>query len=371
MALRNIRNKIFDAFMELGIIKDEAEVYCDILSEPQDANKLINKYPEREIRELERIGLVYIAMNEEGDEYSLAIDPEIALNAIYAQKLWEYVPEEGWNIIKQQNNKDIDKYYKAKEYLIKELIKQRISEGEYENGIISIPSKYSSNALALSISNSSNEILGITSPPWHPKTALIWEAIKNRIDKGVIYRRLCDEVTLLAFGQEINMRDVFEAGVNLGVVLRESIKEKYYVIDNKEAIVFVPGCPKEGFKLEMIQINLKQVVLLFKNKFEILWNNSVCSEIMLGFMQDLRKIYLEQVSAHIKDKDIPLIKGMFDYGIYFKPSYINMNKERMNIILSDLHEKGLVIPFKYSDIGYLPNVLDEIREYIKNRLSER
>jgi len=356
--------ELFGVFTKLGISNASAELYCDILLKGRVLKENMVGTPGL-IDELERAGLLHIDMDATGKEYALAIEPQVAVNALYAQRLWEHTPLEGWNY----TNIDaiaLKNLYDAKTYLISKLNQSHAITYIGEQGIKNIPADLSSNAISASLKQACLEILGMTSPPWLSNISLVWETIKDRIKHGVIYRRLCDEITLIAFGHQINLRDVFKVGVKLVVLPEESFTEKFYVRDKSEVFVFVPGGPNERFKLELVQVSLPPMVNVFREKFEVLWNKGASGENVIDFMNKLRTDFLKRSATGLKDNEKQIIEGLFDYGKFFKGRYVEIEQERLHTFLKDLELKGHIFSYSDTELGYLPNILDELREYIIN-----
>lgn len=361
---KNDDDEIISAFYVLGIDKESAELYEDLLS--VGCISYSSCYNERPISKLESYGLLNKDMDAEGNILFWAIDPQIALNAIYSQRLWELSPDERWPYFTNEKKKTIKKIFDAKNFLIKKLYQRKYRYNQNnDQGIKNIPESASSGALSLSINEALKEIVGITSPPYLSNISLIWETLVNRLEQGVRYRRLCDEITLVAFGHEINKRDL-KTGVELRVLLDNEITEKFFIIDESEAFIFVPKGPTDGFKSELMQVKIPPIVRLYRDKFDKIWDRGIPGNQMVKFMENLREEFLEDTSNILNDDEKLVLEGIFDYGKFFKANYVDIEKEKLILILHGLHSKDFLIPYSDAELGFLPNILYEVKEHILN-----
>lgn len=360
-----ISRDLIDAFAVLEVSEKQVRLYLRVL---QNGEVPLHEEVASEdaILTLKQLGLVYAEPSSEGEEFIRAIDPIVAINALYSRRLWRYTPDETWS----GNNKYLQitkEYYHAKDYLIRELERKYVSTEQKIRGTAHIPEATASSALSVSIRQAEEEILGITTPHWLPHVSLIWEAIKNRLQVGVVYRRLCDETTIMAFGHRINERDIFEVGVNLRVLPLEVFKEKYFIIDDKEAFIFSPGDPDAGFKLEATKISLKPLVKVYKDKYLVLWKQGVSAKDVIQYVGSLKDAYIAKCLNGHSDKARSTIEGLFDYGKFYKREYNVLDEKELVFLLSDLFSKGYLVEYSDSEFGYLPNIVPQIREYVINK----
>lgn len=297
-------------------------------------------------------------------EYVIPLNPRIVSRALYSRFLWTYYPAEEWPPHKL---KDLTHYWNTC-CLFSDVTApyyQSLPKAKMNQGLRMIPEEDLPASLSLSISNSVYEILGTTIPPWTPKIELIWETLKERISHGIKYRRLADELTLVAFGYSINLRDVSQIGVNLRVLEHKDFDEKFFVIDNEEAFVFFPGNPGEDFKLEGMRISMKPLVQMYKDTFERLWSKAIPGMKVIDYLCSIKKDFVSRCAENLTSEERKIIDGLFDYGKFFLPDYSSLSLSRAKTVLNSLAEKGCVIPFFDSETGFIPNLVPQVRKFME------
>lgn len=323
---------------------------------------------------LEGNSVILRRVHPDQKEYVTPLNPRIVSRSLYSRFLWQYVPAEQWLSKLPQDKLEVVLDYSELCHLFSRrfapIYRSSLSPTEIAVPLEHIPSRRLSAALSSAISTASQEILGITVFPWAPNIALVWETLKDRILSGVGYRRIADEITLVAFGHSINCRDVFEVGVNLRVLSNQVVSEKFYVIDDREVFMFHPGSPPKNFKLEATRLS-GMLVQMYKDTFEDLWNRAIDGSEVICFVNDVKKDYISRCTTGLTQEEKKIVEGLFNYGKFFRSEHVSVQPSRITGLLKCLEERKCVIRFSDSETGFIPNLSPQIREFMETKRSDK
>ena len=81
-------------------------------------------------------------------------------------------------------------------------------------------------------------IVAVSKSPRLPQVASFWATLTDRLGAGVTYRRVVDLDEVIAHGLKIVRRDIEEHGIDVMVLERDRIHQKFYVVDGSFLAVF-------------------------------------------------------------------------------------------------------------------------------------
>lgn len=323
----------------------------------------------RGIRWLQKNGFIFLTLTKEHTESITPVDPIIAFTAYFSRFLWNFVPD-----IKYAENLDsniiikISNFKKCCEYIAKKTSSHLPSHG-INNGLLAIPDKNRlCNVLSNIILEARGKIRGITVQNWSPDIALVWESIKNRIERGVKYHRITDIGTLVSFGFRINKRDIDKIGINLKVVDVNKLDEKYFIIDEDKLLIFEPSYNLNKFELKGTLVQNVGIIKRYIHKFESLWHTGVNAPLILNFLEKYRS-HMNNVmqTKYPLDRNIKnLYFGIFDWGIFFKREYIQCSDKEYNDCVNALLKNKLIKPITSDFYGFIPNIKKDILKWMSN-----
>lgn len=170
--------------------------------------------------------------------------------------------------------------------------------------------------LAEAIDSAREEILCVSTSPRQPQLSVIWGSLLGRIKDGVRYARVVDLVEFVEHGMAIVQRDVRDIGVELYVTERERIDEKYYVIDDKYAVMFAPD--KYDFTLTGQVIGNRMLVRKYRKAFEALLRDAIPATFVLEVMAEQRGELLGRAAQKMSKLGVLWMECLIDFGIYCK-----------------------------------------------------
>lgn len=377
-------NKEIDAkrlLLELGFPFHSADLYICVLdcgSIPLDS--LYRKFSgindfEMSLNWLLEYGYVYEEIDDRGVRYYKAIAPLILSKALLDNFLWlklrfHIMSDEDIDHMPLQDRKKFYDYKKRCDDLVEKLTSksQRITEG-----LMYIKSeKQLSSVLTECIMNASHDIFGVVVPKWAPNLPLIWESLKHKIKQGVRYRRMSDELTFAAFGYLINKRDTERIGVELKVLERTKIHEKFYIVDDRAAIIFWPSFPYH-FEFEATFIDNRSLVRKFLEKAEKMWASGISAKEVLNYLAKLRSEFLKRCEDDLVASKVA--EEVFDYGIFSNFRKFSSTNQKIQNVLDNLAKQGLLMKIKldyypYARTCYIPNIQSQILSFLRTKNGE-
>ncbi len=326
----------------------------------------------RGIRWLQKNGFIFLTLTKEHTESITPLDPIIAFTAYFSKFLWNFVPD-----IEDTENLDsniitkISNFKKCCEYIAKKISSHSRTHG-INNGLLAIPDKNRlCNVLSNIILEAKEKIRGITVQNWSPDIAIVWESIRNRIERGVKYHRIADMGTLVSFGFRINKRDVDKIGVNLKVVEVNKLDEKYFIIDEDKLLIFEPSYDLNKFKLKGTLVKNVGIIKRYIHKFESLWHTGVNASLILDFLEKYRAHMTDVIQTKYPlDKNINnLYFGIFDWGIFFRREYMECLDKEYNDCIDALLKNMLIKPITSGFYGFIPNIEKDILKWVSKASS--
>ena len=347
--------------MELGFPINAAMIFEKILvvsKDKIDYKSLILKSSMKDaFNWLREIGVILIQTSANGNINIIPIHPVILSRSLFSRECWKFVFHQN-----QINTLSLDKRYHLQKYKrycdnLETLLLKNWDKFQWakisDQDIVYIPQEDTSTILAENILSAHQEIQGIVIPDWLPNIALVWESLVEKMRHGVEYKRISDELTWIAFGYEINKRDILEAGVNLKIQIREKIPEKFFLIDDKKCLIFSPICKNNKFNMEMTLVSNPFIINAQQQKFKEIWNKSLDALVLLKYSKKLRKEYINKIEKE-KQGIKEFLMGLYDYGVFYDKIAISQKD------IVELKRKSLVRYYSNSKSKLLPNIHDEI-----------
>lgn len=369
--------KAEEILVKMGFPSLVAHIYLYILRHsPTSSSSLIRSSDknnlEASISWLLEKGYMYEENDEDGNKYYFSISPIILAKTLFDDFIWSElrfheISEEDVGHLPGEEKKKFYEYKKLCNSLTK--IFSSKSDRRTAEGLTYIgDQQHLSALLSECIMNASHEIFGVVVPKWTPNLPVVWESLKCKLEAGIKYRRISDELTFLAFGYLLNRRDVQKLGVRLRILESKYIREKFYVIDDRVAVVFWPSLPE--FRFDVTLVDNKSLVRIFLQKAEKMWSLGVSADEMLDYVVELRCDFLKRCEGD--SATYKIAKEVFDYGIFSKFKSIPLSDREIKEILDNLTRCGLLIRIRsdyypYGQTGYIPNVRDHILAFIQNR----
>ena len=359
------------ALEKLSIPSDTGRVYIDVVRTgrmPMAALRSAYSGKHRDLVQsltwLQDNGMVLFGVDALGRKEILALDPRIAIRSYYARLLWRHVPlEERLSTLSGKESQAIHRFRCLCLRMEQELCKiycrpdVQVTTAYYEP-------EETSNALSMTLNRACREILGITLPPWEPSISVIWQTIIDRISAGVRYRRVSDEVTFVCFGHSINERDILRVGVQLRLLNHENILDKFFIVDDNEVFAILPHLTDDRSRLGATYITTKALVEGYAKVFEGMWRKGVPGRAALDHMTTARKSFVSRCCDLTGNAGEQLAEALFDFGKFCLPQHIELPADTLSATIKTLAEHSLLSPSNGSELGFVPNVFDELRAFI-------
>ncbi|MEU4477791.1 hypothetical protein AB0F68_06950 [Micromonospora sp. NPDC023966] len=174
------------------------------------------------------------------------------------------------------------------------------------------------NVLALltaeAILTAKREIVAVSRTPRLPHVALIWQAITDRMEAGVSYRRLTDFAELLEHGLAIVRRDIYDVGVRLRVLERERYSGSWFIIDRKYLVVQDDLPLAADWRSIGGAVTTEHArVLRYASRFDKLWQEAVDARTVVSLLQREADQLLE-ISRSAAPNVLPWVRDIIRAG---------------------------------------------------------
>ena len=359
--------RLVEVMVRLGFTTAEASAYRRLIAPAVISDNAAigtDSPPDTVLVALEKAGLVARETSDAGAPWFEVVDPRIASRALYARFLWSHCPSEGHIIGLSDDVRTTLVRHREDCSRFEALALPFVAVSGRSDSLEMIAGESISESIAVSLAQTQRTIRGITLPSWAPHTSVVWETIRSRLRAGVSYLRLADEWTLIGFGHAINKRDVLEAGVNLRLHRREQFAEKYFICDDRVAIIFWPADPSSSFPLEATRTMMPAFIGRCTEAFDGIWNRAVSATDLFPHIEELRCRYIASVLSALGDTCAAAAATLFDYGKFCyradgSPQY-GIGAES----LRELRAKGFVVPLPTEEWALVPNVVDTVRSLL-------
>jgi sugar-specific transcriptional regulator TrmB len=128
------------------------------------------------------------------------------------------------------------------------------------------------------IGRAQKEILAVSKAPFLPS---VYDAVEEALRRGVRYRRIVGEDSLLkTWGREGIEHDL-RVGIELRFLPENEIQEKLYIIDKKEVLIRLRDPVTTLFSFSATIIKSQSLASLLKNHFKVLWKRALPAKELL------------------------------------------------------------------------------------------
>lgn len=318
----------------------------------------------QDLKWLQDNGFILVQFDPARHKEAVALAPSIVARSLYARFLWRYTPlEHALSRLSPKERLTLERYGKLCQTM-EELASEIYQPPDLNQTLVMYQPDECPNALAVALRDASQEILGVTVPPWVPNISVIWETLRERMEKGVRYRRICDEVTFISFGHLMNRRDVLEVGVRLRVISHERILDKFFLIDHNAVFVLHPMKRRRGFGLEATRLTAEAFVNRYRNTFELMWRAGISGRDLIAYMDTVRDSFLSRCQEAAGDVGKRLGAALFDYGKFCRPQYVGLSAQSIAPTVATLAQHSLLVPLSDAGLRFVPNLFGEVRTYI-------
>ncbi|MFB3880993.1 MAG: hypothetical protein ACE149_07000 [Armatimonadota bacterium] len=286
-------------------------------------------------------------IGEDGEEIR-PLGPDIVCRSLFYRLLWRLTPSEHALAQLSDDQKEELETYRLACARLEAMLMQAYGPIYDEPGLLPVPEGAASSTLAYVLGSAEHVIRGVTAPPWLPDIATIWPAIRGRIEAGVEYHRVSDVRTVVAFGHTITRRDVAEVGVKLKVVPNDQVRDKVFIVDDREAFLLLPNLASGTLEMEPTRVNVRELVRGFISAFDSCWNSGVSAEDVVETLGGMRVPYVEKAGA-LGLPERAVAEGIFDFGIYYQPNYSGLSAAAFQAAVAALEQAGLVRPVGGAD----------------------
>lgn len=171
----------------------------------------------------------------------------------------------------------------------------------------------SASVLVDGISKASSEIVGVAFHP-HLFGIIAWEAIVERMAKGVKYERISVVDEVVRHGVKIFTREAKELGVGLSFIEPERISQKFYVIDENQVVFYNPGKKMGEFELSGQSIQNQGLAKVYKETYKKLKSQAISSDIIIPNVLASKTILLEYAKKVLDTEQLYWFEKIVDYG---------------------------------------------------------
>jgi hypothetical protein len=182
-------------------------------------------------------------------------------------------------------------------------------------------------ALSDAIASTDREICGITARGWLPNLALVWQAITAALRRGVVYRRISDLETWIAWGQAFDRRDVRDRGIQVRVA-RHVLLEKFYVMDGRTSFVFESDSTPGAFVAAATRTTNAELAQRFSRRFEEIWQQCMDSNRLIAAAERLRPLFAARARERCP-RDVEIALEVFDFGVYYDVATARPSVDRL------------------------------------------
>lgn len=223
-----------------------------------------------------------------------------------------------------------------------------------------------SNFLATIIPQATN-LLCISAAVWATNLPLIWAALKKRLEEGLDYRRVATLASFIAFGYEINRRDLLELHINLRVVTEQAPSPILYVITTSDAtrvLLFNDVQLQQTGRKEATFVTHPRLVESLAEVAERIWISATPAIDLLAPMHQIRHRFLDAIVSRLGFAHAETAEAIFDYGVFADTSLSATDH------LSALEREGFIQKTVLDNLGishYQASILSDLQELGSNR----
>lgn len=362
-------SEIIVAFADLEIPMDQAKAYLSLLG----AGSWSEDEAQPEIGWLETEGLAFSELSDDNRLHFFPLDPTLVLTAFYYRQLWHYTSREGDISTLPASTQSRLLSLGRSVALLSTALADRSNRRQRPGGFVFLEGRSKISTFLVQLINDASEVFSVTAAEWTTNLPLIWAALVRRLANGMVYRRVCSELVLVAFGQAINRRDVFEVGVDLRVLPRSAIREVFHLATaagTTTALLFHAEPLATDRKARATFIDNASLVRRFTERAQNYWSHAVPAGPLLERIDNLSAEYLERVKDSLGTMAAAVAREVFDYGVFSKPDTLGISDTAE--VVRQLVAARFLLPLSLpiGAFGYVANIVDEVREILKMSYSD-
>jgi transcriptional regulator with XRE-family HTH domain len=325
------RREIVRRLAAIGFSEAAATTYVRILRAGYLPEDRLQDVPREVLRELFLRRLIFYERQDSGCAY-FALDPATAFGVFWNETLWQKAVTEE-ELVKLPPEEEAR--LREVQALCRELAEMasllhtrrhpvaadniRIAQGVEELGL----------ALEETIAQAQKEIVALSRSPRLPQVALVWKSLSARLEAGAVYRRICDLDEVVEHGLHIKRRDM-EMGVQLRVLEAEDISRKFYLVDGRYCVIYLPDELGEGFALTGQVVDNPWLARRYQQDFEAVWKKGIPAEMVVNILEETTPDLLRQAEQILGPQGREWLRKVIDWGIFARfPDMMEEDRRRI------------------------------------------
>ncbi|HYE09041.1 MAG TPA: hypothetical protein VEF53_02550 [Patescibacteria group bacterium] len=247
------------------------------------------------------------------------IDPQYALPSIVISEMWkndvnlhtidELYRRDGLDELKELQSlcisllKWINPIYNKRLMFLKEMA-------------VVIKGKHKIATYLCELLNGADKVIrAVVSPP-HLLGEIVWQTVCEKMKNGVEYHRITIGDELLRHGFTIYKNEITNFNEKLYICKSKKLSHKFYIIDNKTVIFFIPDVKTSEFKMEAQIINNEGFVKRYLDVYEKLKGESIDLDCILEKFENHRQDYINSASKILTNEELKWLISVYDYGVF-------------------------------------------------------
>lgn len=354
-----IKNELLVKLTSLFGSEPVAQVYLTLLSKgPATIEKLMEglKFEREQLNDilncLVLVPLISFSLNRERRTVFYSLDPQYSLRSILTRNIWLisdslHSPSDIGNI--QGRNGDrlsfLQDLIGKLVQLCSEVYKPSLT---VDFGGITVGSKREQMASYISdiVSKSKVDILALVSPP-HLLGNIVWQAIVNRLECGVKYKRITSFNEILRHGFEITKREASTNGISLYFTDDGHFDQKFYVVDSEYVAFFSPMSLKSFSDISGQVVHNKGISRKFANEFEKKLSEAIPASFVMEMILPVRLSLIDRARTLLSSDHFDYFLHVVNSGVFSTFA----NRDSAKIALDVAADSGLLV---YADELYYP-----------------
>lgn len=319
------RNLIINEISEyLCCSIETAELYIRLLEKPYSADEMIVDGCEwnQELLFLIEKCLIseYVDERNGGKKVFFSIDPQYSLPAILLNEAWKQDSDlHSLELLKQnKNNEELYKKYLLLENICDNVKEIYMRQLPYIKEIIVVArgKERIASGIAEQISDTQHDIYSMVSPP-QLMGEIVWQTVKEKMDKGVKYNRITDFEEIVRHGIEISKFEIESYNENLYIFLGAELPEKFYIFDGQSVAFFEKSKNKTKYLKKVQIVKNAGVASQFRSRYDLVLKNSLNLKELIPRIYSFRDKFM-QIADSVLDKMVTeWLLDIFNYGVFY------------------------------------------------------
>lgn len=162
-------------------------------------------------------------------------------------------------------------------------------------------------------------IVAVSTSPRLPQVASFWATLSDRLAIGVAYRRVVDLDEIIAHGLTIVARDIEEHGIDVMVLERDRIHQKFYVVDGSFLAVFhrQDQAMEGGADTGVGRITTRGTILRrYARRFRQYANLAIPGRFVLRRLEMASEELLQRARERLGSEEVAWVESLVQYGTF-------------------------------------------------------